>query len=162
MRRALLVVPVVLGLAAGCGGSSAGVAAATDKDRYLAKAEAICTSANTELAAVKKTQPSSTDLLPAFVTSIVDVGRTTVDQLAALTPPAADAAQIEAKVIAPLKAQVVLGDAYAAKVAKAVKDKDPALLGLLTAPPKETKADLAFMRTYGFTACVTAADTARQ
>ena len=134
----------------------------SDKDRYLARAEAVCASANTELAAVKKTQPSSTDLLPAFVKAIVDVGRTTVDKLAALTPPAADRAQIDAKVIAPLKAQVVLGDAYTAKVAKAVKDKDPALLGLLTAPPKETKADLAFMRSYGFTTCVTAADTAKQ
>lgn len=158
MRRALTAVMLML-LLASCGGDGDEVSEVSEKDRYLAKAEAICASANDELAAVRKTQPSSTDLLPAFVKSVVDVGRKNVTQLAALTPPAADAAQIQAKVIAPLKAQVVTGDAYTAKVAKAVKDKDPALLGLVTNPPTETKADIAFMRDYGFQACVKAADT---
>ena len=155
---AIAVLLSVVGLA-GCGGSS-GEASLSDKERYLARAEAICAAANTDLAKVKKTQPTSTDLLPAFVKAIVDVGRTNVTQLEALTPPAADKAALTAKVITPLKEQVDIGDAYTAKVAKAVKDKDPALLGLISNPPTQTKADLAFMRGYGFTACVKAADTA--
>lgn len=158
MRRAALV--LLLAAVAGCGGDSGAPAPVTDKDRYLAKAEAVCTTANEELAKVKASQPTSSDLLPAFVKSVVDVARRNVMQLAALTPPADDAPDITAKVITPLQQQVAVGDTYTAKVTKAVKDKDPGLLGLIASPPTETKADLAFMRDYGFEACVKAADTA--
>lgn len=158
MRRILLMALVCL--AAGCGGSSA-PAQVSAKDAYLAKAEAICASANTELARVKKTQPTATEQLPTYVKAIVDVGRKNVEQLSALEPPAADNAEITAKVIEPLQGQVVAGDAYAAKVTDAVLKKDPGLLGLVTNPPTQTKADLDFMKAYGFSACVKAADTAR-
>lgn len=163
MRRAglLLLTATSVAAASGCGASSAGPdPAAAAKAAYLAKAEAVCASANAELARVKPTQPTSTDKLPAYVKALVDVGRKNVEQLAALDPPPADRAQIQAKVIDPLKAQVVIGDAYVAKVTAAVRTKDPGLLGLITNPPTQTRADLDFMRAYGFRACVKAADTA--
>ncbi len=160
MRRTLLLAPVLLSLAAGCGGSSTTVQQVSAKDAYLAKAEAVCASANTELAAVKKTQPTTSEALPAYVKAIVDVGRKNVEQLGALEPPVGDKMQITAKVLDPLRAQVVIGDAFTAKVTTAVQKKDPGLIGLVTNPPTQTKADLNFMRLYGFSACVKAADTA--
>ena len=155
MKRAL----VVLLLIAACGGSS-GTKSGSDKAAYLAKAEAICTTSNSDLAVAKKALPADTAAVPPYVHKLVDIARKDVTDLSALTPPKADAAAIDAKVIAPLKAQLADGDAYAGKVDAAAAAKDNAkLTDLVLHPPTKTRADVAFMKTYGFKACVKAADT---
>jgi len=156
MKRAL----VVLLLVAACGGSGSGSTSTGGRAAYLIKAEAICTTSNADLEAAKKTLPPDTAAVPPYVHKLVDIARKDVTDLSALTPPKADAAAIEAKVIAPLKAQLADGDAYAARVDAAAAAKDNTkLTDLILHPPTKTRADVAFMKSYGFKACVKAADT---
>lgn len=157
MKRALVLVL----LAAACGGSSGSGDKGVDaKKAYLAKAEALCADVNTKVAKARKEVPTDIAAVPAYVHRIVDLGRTNVDGLTTLTPPPKDAADLQAKVLGPLTEQVKVGDAYAAKVDAATKAKNNTVLtDLLTHPPTQTRADIAWMRTYGFSACATAADT---
>jgi hypothetical protein len=153
MRRAL----VLLLLVAACGGSDNG---SDPKADYLTKAEAVCAQANDALAVAKKAQPTAIDAVPPYVHKLVEIARTNVDDLAALTPPSAAAKDVETKVIAPLRAQLADGDAYAAKVDAAAAKKDTvALTQLIFNPPTKTRVDVAWMKSYGFSACVKAADT---
>ena len=160
MRRLLVpVLLVALGLT-GCSGSGSG-GGGSAKSAYLAKAEAACTKANADLAALKKSPPTSVAGVPAYVHRIVDVARGTVSTLTGLIPPAADATALKAKLSDPLAAQLRTADSYAAKVDAAAAAKDQsALLQLVTHPPTRTEVDLAFLRSYGFSSCVRAADTA--
>ncbi|GAC1441507.1 MAG: hypothetical protein NVSMB55_09500 [Mycobacteriales bacterium] len=156
MKRAL----AVLLLVAACGGGSSGSSSGSDKAAYLTKAEAICTASNSELKVAKKTLPPDIAAVPPYVHKLIDIARRDVTDLSALTPPKADAADITSKVIAPLKAQLLDGDAYAAKIDAAAAAKDNATLtDLVLHPPTKTRADVAFMKSYGFKACVKAADT---
>ena len=156
MRRAL----VLLLLVAACGGSSSGSAAGGGKAAYLKQAEAICTTANADTAAAKKALPADVAAVPAYVHKLVDVARKDVTDLSALTPPKADAAELQTKVFAPLKAQVADADTFAGKVDAAAAAKDnTALTALILHPPTKTRVDVAFMKSYGFKQCVTAADT---
>lgn len=155
MKRAL----VLLILVAGCGGSSGG-STASAKGVYIAKAEAVCAQANSDLAAAKKKQPSAVAAVPAYVHTLVEIARTNVTALTKLSAPSQDASQLQAKVIGPLTDQLTEADAYTAKVDAAAAAKDTATLtGLVLNPPTKTRADLAWMKDYGFKACVTAADT---
>jgi hypothetical protein len=155
MRRALILVAL---LAAACGGGSA--TSANPRAAYLGKAEAVCAKANDALAAAKKTQPASIAAVPPYVHKLVDIAKTNVDELGALTPPPKDKADLDAKVLSPLRAQVTDGTAYAAQVDAAAAKKDSAALTqLVFNPPTKTRADVAWMKTYGFSACVKAADT---
>jgi cytochrome c556 len=155
MRRAL----VLLLLVAACGGSSSG-SSSGGKAAYLKQAEAICATANADTAAAKKNLPTDIAAVPAYVHKLVDVARKDVTDLSALTPPKGDAADISAKVLQPLKAQLADADAFAAKVdAAAAAKNNQKLTDLILHPPTQTKADVAWMKTYGFKACVTAADT---
>ena len=158
MKRAL---PVLLLLLAACGGGSDEKSSDTSaKDAYLVKAEAICEKGNTALAGIRKQQPASVDLVPGYVHSIVEIARTNLTELTALTPPADDRADIEAKVLTPLREQLADGDKYDKDVATAAKNKDTAaLFQLVTNPPLKTKADVPWMKSYGFEQCATSADT---
>jgi hypothetical protein len=155
MKRAL----VLLVLVTACSGSSSGKAA-DPKASYIAKAEAICASANTALADAKKQLPPNIGAVPAYVHKLVDIARTNVTDLRAVTPPKSDSADVQAKLIGPLTQQLADGDAFAAKVDAAAKAKDNATLTrLVLDPPTKTRVDLTWMKSYGFTACVKAADT---
>lgn len=156
MKRALLLVLVVTSFVAGCGGGDDEPSA---KAAYLVKAEAVCAKVNTDIEQARKKQPTSADAVPAYVKGLLDLARTNVQELSALTAPPEDAADLKAKVLDPLTEQLKIGDAYSAKVDAAAKAKDPILLQLITNPPTDTKADITFMKAYGFKACVTAADT---
>ncbi|MCU1673011.1 MAG: hypothetical protein JWN77_1124 [Frankiales bacterium] len=158
MKRAL---PVLLLLLAACGGGSEEKGADTSaKDAYLAEAEAICAKGNSALAEVRKKQPTAVDLVPAYVHSIVEIARTNLTELSALAPPPDDAADVEAKVLTPLREQLADGDKYDMDVAAAAKKKDTAaLFQLVTNPPLKTKADVPWMKSYGFEQCATSADT---
>ncbi|MCW2544333.1 MAG: hypothetical protein JWM40_1885, partial [Frankiales bacterium] len=126
-----LIVPVLLGplLLSGCGGAKDNGA----KAAYLKRAEAICTTANTEQKALKA--PTAVGELAPYVAKVVAVADRAYTALDALDPPAGDKAELGTKVLGPLKAQVDRGHLYAAEVAAAAKKKDQAeLLRLLGNP----------------------------
>jgi hypothetical protein len=155
MKRAL----VLLLLVAACGGSSGG-AGSNPKATYLSKAEAICANANTEIAAAKKNTPAGITQVPAYVHKLLDLAKQTLDDLSALTPPAGDTAAVKAKLLDPLGQQFTDAQTFAAKVDAAAAKKDSATLTqLVFNPPTKTRVDIAWMKSYGFKACVTAADT---
>jgi hypothetical protein len=154
VKRAMTPVLVLL-LVTACSGKGSSTAAKAD---YIKKAEDICRKANTEQSALKT--PTAVDGLSAYVSQVVDIADRATQGLKALKPPAGDAKALQEKVFGPLTAQLELGHAYADKVAVAVKAQDNAtLIKLFADPPNKTKADLAWMRSYGFAACVDAADT---
>lgn len=147
----LLVLPLLL---AGCGGDDGKGA----KAAYVKQAESICATANAEQKALST--PTAVAQLAPYVAKVVAIADRATTALRALEPPAKDAKDLDAKVINPLKEQVAVGKRYAAQVAAADKAKNqPALLRLLGNPPNETKADLRWMKGYGFSACIDAADT---
>ena len=153
---ALLLVPLLL---SGCGGSSKDKASSgLSRSEYVTKAEAICTRINTEVD--KLTAPSTPQALQEFVEKSLQLAETGTDELKALEPPAADRADLKAKVLDPLDGQLAAGRAFLEQVKTAVAKNDQAALGqLITHPPTGSKADLNWMRSYGFRECVDAADT---
>src|SRR3954471_2983074 len=157
MKRALVLILLV----AACGGSSgAGRGSGDPKADYLAKAEAICAKANTQIDAAKKNTPSGTDGVPAYVHKLLDLAKQTLDDLTVLSPPSGDAAEVKAKLLDPLTQQYADGQTFAGKVDEAAAKNDTATLTqLVFNPPTKTRADIAWMKSYGFKACVTAADT---
>ncbi len=153
MPRTLVLLLVVA--VAGCGARSGSAA----KQAYLVKAEAICAKAITERNAVAA--PAGAADFQPYVHALIDIASRTATTVGALTPPKADASALQAKVIGPLQEQLRDGRRYAAKVDAATASHNTvALLTLAGNPPKTTRADLGYMRTYGFKACAKAADTA--
>ena len=152
VTRTVRVLPLLL-LATACGGGGDGGKAA-----YVAEAEAVCTKANDAQQAA--TLPVSADAIPVYVRQVVTIAADASAGLDALEPPEDDAAELDEKFLGPLREQVVLGEAYATKVEQTAAKGDPnAVLALLGSAPLETKADLAFLESYGFAECVEAADT---
>jgi hypothetical protein len=152
-----LVLLALLTVAACSAGSSAAAAGKAKAD-YLAKAEVICTKANTQQAALKKPL-SAADLAP-YVHSLVSIADQSTTALLRLTPPQADGKELHAQLLDPLSTQLAKAKTFDAAVAKAVKAKDQVgLVKLLSDPPTKTVANLTWMRSYGFHACVDAADT---
>jgi hypothetical protein len=151
----MLLLPLLI---VGCSSSTKSDDAAKAKAAYLAKAEAICAKANVAQKAL--TTPTSPEELSPYVTGVVDIADTATTELDKLTPPPADKADLEAKVLKPLRDQLARGHEYATKVEAASKAKDnTALITLLGDPPNKTVADLTWMSGYGFRECVSAADT---
>jgi hypothetical protein len=160
MKRIALVVPVLL-LAAACGGSDDKdqTASGLSKAEYLTKAEAVCKKANADQEAL--TFPTTAAAFPTYVQDLLDLADKATKEIDALEPPAADKADLETKVINPLKGQIVLGKTYLERIKEAVAANDQQKLGQLVAsPPTGSKADLDWMRSYGFKECVESADTA--
>ncbi|HUR51832.1 MAG TPA: hypothetical protein VMZ11_06900 [Mycobacteriales bacterium] len=152
MRPLTLVLPVLL--LAACGGGGSGLA----KSDYVAKAEAVCKDANTQANALSP--PSTPAGFQDLVEKTVRIFETATDKLEALDPPKDDKAELQKKVIEPLDKQVVEAKKFLADVKAAVKKNDQKELGrLLQNPPTQAKADLDWMRSYGFKECVEAAKT---
>jgi hypothetical protein len=160
MKRLAVLLPVLL-LATACNGSDDDqVAQGLSKAAYLSQAEAICATANTDIKALQR--PTSIAAVPGFVEKTLQIAEVATGKIKGLEPPAADKAQIKAKVLDPLDGQVTAGRALLEQVRTAVKNNDTAAIGrLIQNPPTGSKADLAWMRSYGFKACVEAADTSR-
>jgi hypothetical protein len=150
---------LVLLLATACsGGSAAAVAAGPSRADYVRAAEKICAEANAKQKAL--TTPTSLPALAPYVSRVVAIADEATTRLAALSPPVKDRADLQAKVLGPLQSQLADGHVYADKVAAASKANDLKTLGeLLTNAPTATRADLRFMKSYGFTECIEAADT---
>ena len=153
--RAALVLPLLL-LATGCSGG--GDEGDGGKAAYVAEAEAVCKKANDAQQAA--TLPASPEAIPAYVRQIVTIAGDASTGLSALEPPEDDAAELDEKFLGPLREQVEAGEAYATKVEQTAAAGDQAaVLALLGSAPLETRADLAFLESYGFVECVKAADT---
>ena len=153
MKSACVVLPLALVVACG-GGSSAGAA---EKAAYLKKAEAICATANAQTENLKTPQAAA-DFAP-YVARVVSFADAATASINALTLPSRDAADLRKKVLDPLKTQLAQAHEYAAQVAAANRAKDEAALTRLTLnAPTGSKADLAWMRGYGFSECVDAAE----
>ncbi len=154
--KPVLVASALVLLVTGCGGGSS--TGSTSKSAYIAKAEAICATANTEQKAL--TRPTSIDGLAPYVGRVVAIADEATTKLQALEVPASDAAELQKRVLGPLQEQLSAGHTYADEVAAAAKAKDSTVLvKLLSDPPTKTRADLPWMKDYGFDECVKAADT---
>ncbi len=154
-----LLVALPLALIAACGGSdSEQLASGLTKAEFVTKAEAICSKANADVkAAAFPTSPAG---LPVYVQTLVDIADKATKAVSALVPPAADKADLQTKVLTPLAGQVAEGRVYLEKIKTAVAANDQAKLGeLIASPPAGSKADLDWMRSYGFVSCVESADT---
>jgi hypothetical protein len=157
MKRIGLVVPVLL-LAAACGGSD-DKASELSKSDFVSKAEAICKKANTGQEAL--TFPTTAAGFPTYVQDLLELADKAEKEIEALEPPAADKADLEAKVITPLKGQIALGRTYLEDIKAAVAKNDQQKLSQLVAsPPTGAKADLEWMKSYGFKECLDSANTA--
>ncbi len=150
---------VILLLTACSSGGTSPAAGGVSKADYLTSAEAICATANKEQDALDT--PTAVDALAPYVSRIVAIAEQATTDLKGLETPKADKADLQEKVLGPLSDQLVVGQAYADQVAAAAAKKDnAALVTLLTEAPTQTKADLRWMKGYGFKECVEAADTA--
>lgn len=163
MRRAVLLPLLVLPLVACSSGSSGSSSSASpslqqQRSAYLSKTEAVCKDANDR--AAKLSQPTDVAGVPAFADAALDIARSTVQGVEAVPPPAADKAELESKVLQPLQKDLGTATDYAGQFkAAAAAGDNAALLRLLQDRPKTT-ADVAFMKAYGFSECVKAAQLA--
>lgn len=152
MRAAVAVVPLLL--VAACGHAPQG----PSRKDFVARAEKVCGDANTQFGALAA--PTSAPGVLTYVERLVQVADGATQRLEQLPAPHADAAAVRAKMMVPLRSQVTEGRAFTTQVRTAVQRRDQAALAKLVAhPPTPTKADLAWMRAYGFRQCVTMADT---
>lgn len=145
---------LLLAVSACSGGTSTGVS----KADYLARAEAICAQANRSQDGLAT--PTAVDALAPYVARIVAIADQAATELRALAVPEADRSDLEVNVLTPLEEQLEVGHDYADEVAAAAKARDNAeLVRLLGDPPTRTRADLRWMKAYGFKECVESADT---
>jgi hypothetical protein len=162
-RSSLLPVAALLPvlLLAACSGSSQDqVGAGPTKAEYLAQAEAICTGANKDIAALPT--PTSVAALQSLVEQSLRIAQDATGKIKQLEVPPADKAQLTTKVLDPLDGQLAEGKAFLEQVKAAIRKNDTAAIGrLIQNRPTGSKTDLAWMRSYGFKACVDAADTTR-
>ncbi|MGB8652478.1 MAG: hypothetical protein WCD35_17660 [Mycobacteriales bacterium] len=152
MTRLLWTLPVLVLLAA-CGGGGG-----AKKADYLKKAEAICSKANTDQDAL--TSPTAVADIPPYIDKVLALADQATSDLKALEVPKGDKAELDKRFLVPLSKQVEEGRTFGEKVTAAAKTKDNATLTkLISHPPLATKADLTWMKRYGFKECVKAADT---
>jgi hypothetical protein len=157
VRRLVLLAPVPLLLLAACGGGDASPSLEDRRAAYLEETEAICAAVNEELDG--KPLPTDVASVSGYADDVVALLRRTVDEVTAVEPPQEDASRLEENVLAPLQEDVPRAEAYAQQLQDAAAAGDGAELLRLVQERPQTSADLAFMRDYGFTQCVAAADT---
>ncbi len=150
--RRLLLLPVLALAVSACGGGSD-----DPKTAYVDKANAICSDADDDFAKVE--QPTSVTTLVPFAERTLAIVRNAQRELAALTPPEADRAELETKALTPFAALVAEGESYVQKLKDANGDQ-ATLLPLLSQRPDASSIDLDFLRAYGLGTCADAIDLA--
>ena len=154
MKRALLVLPVLVLVGCGGGGGEPGPDAAPGgpdlKAAYVAEATEICQAAKTKADAL--VTPTTAEAFPPFVAQSVALVTGAQTDLAALTPPPAATDQLRRRVLDPFAVLAGKATAYGAEVKAAGADQAK-LLPLLTQAPKPEGIDLAYLRQYGLGVC---------
>jgi hypothetical protein len=150
------IVAVVLALSA-CSGGGDGAAAPEEvdpKQAYVEQASEICTSADEQFAALGPTPATPAEFGP-YVEQTVGIAGEAQTELAALTPPEDDRADLESKVLTPFAELVEQGRAWSQRVTAAGTDQ-AALLALLGSRPTSAAIDKDYLRKYGLTSCADA------
>ena len=157
MKRVLAAVALLVPLAA-CGGGDDDGGDGLSKAEYVSQSEAICTKANADFKAIPF--PTTPAAFPEYVGKLVTLAEGVHHKLMDLEAPEADEADLKTKVLDPIEAQIEEGRDYQKELADAVAKNDQAKIGQLVAdPPTRTKADTAWMSSYGFKECVKVAET---
>jgi len=155
-RLAVPLTALVLALSACSGGDGDGAAAPEEvdpKQAYVEQASEICTTADEEFAAL--TAPTTPEQFGPYVQETVGIADRAQTELAALSPPEDDRADLESKVLSPFAELVEQGRAWSAQVQAAGTDQ-AALLPLLGARPTSAGIDKDYLREYGLTSCADA------
>jgi hypothetical protein len=155
-RRALAapLTALVLALSACSGGGDDAAPEEVDpKEAYVEQASEICTSADEDFAAL--TAPVTPEQFSPYVQETVAIAERAQGELAALTPPEEDRADLESKVLTPFAELVEQGKAWSAQVTAAGTDQ-AALLPLLGSRPTSAGIDKEYLREYGLTSCADA------
>lgn len=153
MRRALALLPLLLLPA--CGGGDDG--GEDVKAAYVADASAVCEGATEDFEAL--VTPTTPEGFAPYADALVGILEEAHGELASLTPPEADRARLDEKVIDPLEKLVTEGKAYAVQVRAAGADQAK-LLTLLSERPTGDTIDVGYLRSYGLSACAEAVEKA--
>lgn len=157
MRRVLILLPLLLLLPA-CSDDGGGDGGSEDVEAaYVADATAVCDDAVEEFEAL--TTPTTPEAFAPYADALVGVVEKAHHELAALTPPEEDRAEIQERALDPLETLVTEGKAYAEKVRAAGADQAK-LLPLLSERPKVDGIDVGFLRSYGLDSCAEAVELA--
>jgi hypothetical protein len=142
MRRVLLLTSALL--LAACGGGEDAKAA------YVSDASAVCDEAAAESKALKR--PAAPADFAPYADGLVRIAKQAQADLAELTPPEEDEADLRSKVLEPFADVVLEGEAFAKKVRAAGADQAK-LLPLLGQVPDAGEVDLEYLRDYGLDSC---------
>ena len=154
LRALAPLTALVLGLSACSGGDQAAAPEEVDpKQAYVEQASEICTSADEDFAAL--VAPVTPAEFGPYVSETVAIADRAQSQLAALTPPEQDRADLESKVLTPFAELVEQGRVWSAQVTAAGTDQ-AALLPLLGQRPTSAGIDKDYLREYGLTSCADA------
>ena len=149
MRRALLLSTVLL--LAACGGGE------DEKAAYVESATSVCSDAVTSFEGL--TVPTTPDGFAPYAEELVGILEGAQEDLAGLTPPEDDRAELEDKVLEPFAELVEEGKAYTEEVRKAGTDQSK-LLTLLSKRPTAKDIDTEYLRSYGLDSCAEAVEKA--
>ena len=151
LLRALVL---CLALAACSGGGDTEAAEEVDpKKAYVEAASKVCSDADAQFA--RLTAPATPAEFGPYVTQTVQIAENVQTDLAALTPPEQDRAELERKVLDPFAALVTSGKEFSARVTAAGAD-EAQLLPLLAERPTSAGIDKEYLRSYGLQSCADA------
>ena len=150
----LTALVLVLSACSGGGGDEAAAPAEVDpKEAYVEQADEVCSTADADFAALEA--PVTPEEFSPYVQETVGIAERAQTELAALTPPEQDQADLESKVLTPFAELVEQGKAWSAQVTAAGADQ-AALLPLLGSRPTSAGIDKDYLREYGLTSCADA------
>ena len=154
-RLAAPLTALVLALSACSGGGDEAAAPeeVDPKEAYVEQADEVCSTADADFAALKA--PVTPEEFGPYVQETVGIAERAQTELAALTPPEQDRADLESKVLTPFAELVDQGKAWSAQVTAAGTDQ-AALLPLLGSRPTSAGIDKDYLREYGLTSCADA------
>lgn len=147
MTRRLLILPVLVLVLSACAGDP--------KEDFIEDATAICRQARTDVSSIPA--PTSAAGFASFAEQIVAIGAKAEQDLAALTPPEADRAELQTKVLDPFAVLVEEGRVFTDKLRAAGSDGSK-LSALLAERPTTGDIDLDYLRSYGLPDCADSLD----